>query len=89
MEFTQQFYPRGPSALAGYTITESIWCTIPQEREAMRSWRERLFSRPWQPFRRTKIETIQVPNPDLFIAGTRIVGHPATIQRLMDSLIQD
>jgi hypothetical protein len=40
--------------------------------EVCRSWRERLFSRPWKPWRRTKM----VPSHEVLIYGSMVVVHP-------------
>lgn len=43
-----------------------------------RTWKERLFSWPWRPRRKTNV--IDIPNPTLYFVGPRMVtAHPATI----------
>lgn len=51
-----------------------------------RSWKERLFERPWQPWVATK--TIQVPNykPAIYRIGNTIVYHPSLKEALMKGL---
>lgn len=48
-----------------------------------RSWKERLFTRPWRPWVSTK--TIQVPNykPAIFRAGNVVYYHPSMKNVLM------
>ena len=51
-----------------------------------RSWRERLLSRPWNPWIATK--TIEVPNyaPAIFRVGNTILYHPSLREQLLRSL---
>ena len=43
-----------------------------------RTWKERLFSWPWRPIRKTKV--ISVPDPTVYYFGNRkATAHPATI----------
>lgn len=44
--------------------------------EVRRTWRERLFSRPWRPWERTKFVTRQVPDDTVYFIRGRIVCHP-------------
>ena len=83
--------------LGGLQITESEWMTEPGPPVTVkRTWRERLFSGycpecnrdgwalPWAPWWPTRQVTgPQVPRKDVLVFGGRIVGHPATIRRLM------
>ena len=48
-------------------------------RTLVRSWRERLFTRPWRPWVRTKLVPDPVVGPDDIyrIGGTLIVGERA------------
>lgn len=57
-----------------------------------RTWRERLFSRPWRPMR--KITTWQEPDSCLYrvrldTGRHTIFAHPATAKRLRDEIRQE
>ena len=75
-----------PGNLYGMAIIESVWCTIPEERVVRRTLRERLFQLPWRPFQTTSHETMRLPDPNLYVMGSQIIGHPATIAVLKDRL---
>lgn len=70
--------------LNGQRVITSEYLTEPGEPiEVRRSWRERLFSRPWQPRKRTRTVIPQVPSRQASIMpnGT-IVIHPAMLSAL-------
>jgi len=54
--------------------------------EVARSWRERLFTRPWEPFRSTKMVVPQVPMSSFIQKGTTLIGHPELVRALMNEL---
>ena len=71
--------------------------TVPKSR--LRTWRERLFTWPWCPWK--SVQMWQVPDPDVYMMdmpnidlhtyktkGTKkmIVGHPATIAKIEEAL---
>lgn len=76
----------------GVKFYESTHCV--EDQEITRSWKERLFSWPWRPWRKTK--TIQVPaiysveNPSqgLFAVGPPrfFVAHPSKVAELRAAL---
>ena len=47
-----------------------------------RTWKERLFSRPWNPFRSTKV----VHKPAAFQCGDTIIIHPALQQQVRQNI---
>ena len=58
---------------------------VPSERwtiQTPRSWRERLFVRPWRPWKKTNTE----PDPGFYITATEIHAHPATVRKLAEGL---
>jgi len=75
-----------PGMLSGFAIYESQWCTVSEEMEVNRTWKERLFSLPWKPMKKTKIITVDVPSPDLYMTENAIFGHPETIRKLREEL---
>ena len=70
----------------GLQVITSVNLTVPGEPvEIPRSWRERLFTRPWQPLKRTRTVTPQIPHPGALIMRDKILMHPATYQKLKDT----
>jgi len=71
--------------LGGYQIIEDnnmVDLKNPQYHEQRRTWKERLFTLPWQPFKKTKIITTYPPLKDYYLIGNRLVGHPVAIREL-------
>ncbi len=74
--------------IKGHRIIEDINLTEPKE--IPRTTRERLFSLPWRPWRKTKF--IQVPKQEAFImdiplmGGKVIVMHPSYAEQLRKEL---
>ena len=83
-------------------VIESELLTTTEESLRQRTWRERLFSRPWRPWRATATESVQVPDPNLYsfdaplsLGSTTVrtvkvvVGHPSVVARLKDGITQE
>lgn len=57
--------------------------------EQVRTWRQRLFTRPWRPLQRTETvrRAVTVPSPTLLRAtgflGPCIIGHPETVAKVI------
>lgn len=55
-----------------------------------RTWKERLFTRPWKPWIATKEIANMIPNPDVFIIkGKTVLAHPATAQKIKEMFRND
>ena len=65
-------------------IIESVYLTeAGAPYELRRSWKERLFSRPWHPLKRTRTIVPQVPmKGGLQMPDGSIVMHPETARQL-------
>ena len=51
--------------------------------EVPRTWRERLFSRPWRPWVKTKqIEVDDTDTPIILKTGWNFLCHPANVDRI-------
>ncbi len=78
--------PPGMSRLAlGLQIIENKNMVIEDGTTIIkRSWRERIFSRPWRPLQRTREITRFVPDPDVYLIRDRniIIAHPVTVTKL-------
>lgn len=68
----------------GMKIIEDINMTEEGEPyQIRRSWKERLFSRPWRPRQRMKTIVPRVPSEKCYLLGNNtIMMHPETAQKL-------
>lgn len=52
-----------------------------------RTWRERLFSRPWRPLKATRVVVPRVPYRGAYsLNATTIVMHPAVLRELRQTM---
>jgi len=74
--------------IGGIRIIESINAVeaVEEKIEVSRSWWERWFSRPWQPFKMTKTQTKIVYKPASYQMMGRLIVHPAISQKLREEL---
>lgn len=70
------------TAFTGLSIVTSLALT--KSSTVRRSWRERLFSWPWQPLR--SVRTIQIPDRTVYFIGDTIHCHPAVLSQLQAEL---
>jgi len=65
--------------LYGMKIVENALLTVAgAPYEVPRTWRERLFTRPWKPLNRTRTVVPQVPSRQIYtLTGGVLVMHPA------------
>jgi hypothetical protein len=64
-------------SILGYKVIESRHMVVTEA--IQRTWRERLFSRPWRPWRKTRI--ICKPDPNVYILDeSQIVVHPEIME---------
>lgn len=54
--------------------------------EIRRTWRERFFTRPWQPLKTTRTVVPKIPCKGALQLGNTIVIHPATYEALKHSI---
>lgn len=75
----------------GTRIIESPYLTEPGEPVSVRrTWRERWLTRPWRPFRRTRLITPQVPSRQVFqLPDGTMLMHPVTRAHLRQVLEQE
>lgn len=72
------------ASLSGFRIVESQWLTeAGPPTEVRRTWRERLLSRPWRPWKATRIVVLQVPSRQVYMMGDSMVVHPVFLRELM------
>lgn len=72
----------------GPNIIESVYLEEDGEPyEQRRTWRERLFSRPWRPLKATRTVVPKVPSRKFVLLDSRtVVMHPAMRQELQSAL---
>ena len=64
-----------------------VECNLLTRVEAVRrTWKERVFTRPWRPWR--KIKHVTGPDPDMMRVNGMYYGHPATVAKLRKVLDQ-
>jgi hypothetical protein len=51
--------------------------------QILRSWRDRWFSLPWQPWKRTRTHVPQVPSRQVYQTKDAIIGHPVTLRAIV------
>lgn len=72
-----------------YKVVANPLLTVAKSRDVPRTWKERLFSWPWQPMKKTKVEVYHVPSREVIVDKVNhvIYAHPevkAEIERAID-----
>lgn len=75
-----------PDLFGGLRICEAEHLTKTEECFLRRTWRERLFTWPWRPWRATRKIFIQVPDPNFYVVGDMVLCHPAMARELRERL---
>jgi hypothetical protein len=75
----------------GLQLVENPQLTVPDGYDVVRrTWRERLFQRPWRPLRATRPVARFKPDPAFYVLEQKmIVAHPVTMAKMrvaMDEL---
>ncbi len=66
-----------PNTINGFKIMENPLMTEAGEPyEVKRSWKERLFTRPWRPFKKTRTVVPQIPSRQIIMMDRIIYMHP-------------
>ena len=77
----------GVGMVGGFQVVEDLSMTEPGEPyEVRRSWKERLFSRPWRPMRATRTLVPQVPSRKVILFGQKIIAHPSVVKEIKRQL---
>ena len=79
------------STYRGYQLIESSYLVDRGPDKLIdRTWKERLFSLPWTPFKKTKVVETYVPSDKMYVIGRdKIIIHPEKIKIIKDALIKD
>ena len=72
--------------LALMEAVTSAYLTISVNRRVKRTWKERLFEKPWHPMIKTKLVYSEIPDPKVYMIGNILYCHPATLKRLRQAL---
>ena len=73
--------------LCGFRIIENPMLTVAGEPYTVkRTWKERLFSKPWRPTRATKTIVPQVPSREVVQYGRTLIMHPVLKKELLVKL---
>lgn len=69
--------------IGGFRIIESTLMVKDGEPyEDLRSWKERLFTRPWRPFKRIKTIVPKVPSEEFYLTANGVIMHPVMAAKL-------
>ena len=74
------------SPLGRFQIIENSQMVDRKETEVSRPWKERLFSLPFKPFKKTKIIVTYIPKSEILQYGNVIVCHPAIAAKIRQEL---
>lgn len=66
----------------GYRVVEDINLTETESYEQVRSWKERLFTFPWKPFKKFKVCYRIASSKDVFVIDNMLVCHPVIAEEL-------
>ena len=79
--------PAGMVMLNGLRVVATPFLTEPGEPvEVRRTWKERLLTRPWRPFKATRTFVPQVPKKSAVIIGGTMLIHPVMLAVLREEL---
>jgi len=57
--------------------------------EEPRSWKERLLTLPWQPMKKTKFKSIEVPSRQVVVIDGTYYAHPALIEEIRQLTLKE
>ncbi len=67
----------------GYEIVESFHMTMDGEPyEKIRNLKERFFTRPWKPLKKTKTIIPKIPLDKMYVMDNKIIMHPAYAEKI-------
>lgn len=73
-----------PVMFRGYRVVADPILTTTETREVKRTWKERLFSLPWRPFKTTHTHSYQVPDSYVVVDKLNrvIYAHPVVVKEI-------
>jgi len=79
-----------PFTCNGYRVVENISMVVDGDPYyEKRSWKERLFSFPWNPFRSLNKIVPKVPSTEVIMFENSMIMHPEIASKLRDALEKD
>lgn len=73
--------------ISGITIKTNPNLVVPGETKAVkRTWRERLFSRPWRPLQTHNYIQTYDPDPNFYDIGGVMFCHPVLLDKLVTAI---
>jgi len=79
-----------PFTCNGYRVVENLSMTVNGEPiKDKRTWKERLFSLPWNPFKTHNITIPQIPSTEVIMFENSMIMHPEIASKLRDALEKD
>lgn len=79
--------PPKPELFFGCEVHQDFCLVVHDGWETVaRSWKERLFSRPWRPWQKTRKIPKYKPDPNLYTFNGKLIGHPDTIEKMVEKL---
>lgn len=68
--------------LHGMPLHENPLLTEQEEYTIRRTWKQRLLTRPWRPWRATIVRTRRVPSKQIYALNGAFFAHPETATRI-------
>lgn len=70
--------------MSGYRLMSNPLLTDTRTREVPRTWKERLFTHPWRPLKKTRTESYQVPSRQVIVIAEHrvMVAHPVMVKEI-------
>ena len=79
----RRFSAGAVGTLLGLYIHTSPYLVTQESRQVPRTWRERLFSRPWQPWVGAKTISVEVPSKQILNVGnSMLICHPEMLKAI-------
>lgn len=79
-----------PFTCNGYRVVENISMTLAGEaHKEKRTWKERLFSLPWNPFKSHNITIPQIPSTEVIMFENSMIMHPDIAEKLRIAIEKD
>lgn len=77
-----------PLMFHGYRVVANPILTKTETRQVKRTWKERLFTLPWTPFKAMRTESYQVPDRDVLVDKINrvIYAHPDVVKEMNKAL---
>jgi len=76
-----------PFTCNGYRVVENLSMTVNGEPiKVKRTWKERLLSWPWKPFKTHNITIPKIPSTEVIMFENSMIMHPEIAKKLKEAL---